>query len=62
MRRFIPTVLALLCIGGIAVASNLAPKKTVKEDEGWLRGNTSLCKKVTSGEASDDERSNFWIC
>jgi hypothetical protein len=60
MRRFIPAVLALLCIGGIAVASNLAPKKTVKEVmKAGFAGNSSLCKKVTSGEASDEEKKQF---
>jgi hypothetical protein len=60
MRRFLPAVVALLCIGGIAVASNLAPQKTVKEVmKAGFAGNTSLCKKVTSGEGSEEEKKEF---
>jgi hypothetical protein len=60
MRRFFPAMVVLLCVGGFALANNLAPKKTVKEVmKAAFAGDSSLCKKVTSGEASDDEKKQF---
>jgi len=60
MKRYSPAILALICISGIALASNLVPKKEIKEVmKAGFAGNTSLCKKITSGEASDDEKKQF---
>ena len=60
MRRFFPVVIALTCIGGIALANNLAPKKTVKEVmKAGFGGDSSLCKKVTSGEGTDEDKKQF---
>ena len=60
MRRIITIALALLCVGGFALANNFANKKTIKEVmKAGLGGDSSLCKKVVSGDASDEEKKKF---
>jgi hypothetical protein len=56
MRTFV-TFALLLCICGAALAGNLAPKKSVKEVmKSAMAGDSSLIKKVLSGESSVDEQ------
>lgn len=60
MRRVLLLVIVLLSLSGFAVANNLASKKTPKEVmKGAFAGETSLVKKVLSGEASDDDKKLF---
>lgn len=60
MRRYYLGLTTALCIGCLAVANNLAEKKTVKEVmKAGFAGDSSLCKKVVSGESSDDEKKKF---
>jgi hypothetical protein len=60
MRRVLTLAVALSLVGGFALANNLAPKKSVKEVmKGAFAGETSLVKKVLSGEASDEDKKLF---
>ncbi len=59
MRRFYFPV-AVLCLSCIALANNLVETKTVKEVmKAGFAGDSSLCKKVLSGESSDEEKKKF---
>jgi hypothetical protein len=60
MRRFYVGLVAVLCLSGLVGASTLAEKKKIKEVmKAGFAGDTSLCKKVVSGEASNDEKKAF---
>jgi cytochrome c553 len=60
MRRVLTVALAVVCVGGFAWANVFAEKKTIKEVmKAGFAGDSSLCKKVVSGEANDEEKKKF---
>ena len=60
MRRVFTLALATMFVGGFALANNFVPKKTVKEVmKAAFAGDSSLCKKVVSGQANEDEQKQF---
>jgi hypothetical protein len=60
MRRYYLAFTVVMCFGCLAIANNLAEKKKVKEVmKAGFAGDSSLCKKVVSGESSDEEKKKF---
>ena len=52
--------MSLFCLGTFAFASSFMPAKSNKEVmKAGFAGDTSLCKKLASGTASDDEKKQF---
>lgn len=60
MRRVCVGLVAFLGLGCIALAGGLLEKKTIKQVmKAGFAGDNSLCKKVVTGDASDDEKKEF---
>lgn len=60
MRRFYLGLAVFLSLGCFTLASSFMEKKTIKQVmKAGFAGDSSLCKKVVTGEATDDEKKAF---
>lgn len=60
MRRYYLGIAVMMSIGCLAMANNLVEKKKIKEVmKAGFAGDSSLCKKVVSGEGNDEDKKKF---
>ncbi len=60
MRRYYLGLVVVMCLGCLAVANTMAEKKKIKEVmKAGFAGDTNLCKKVVSGEGTDEDKKKF---
>jgi hypothetical protein len=60
MRRYYLGIAVVMCFGCFALAGTFAEKKKIKEVmKAGFAGDASLCKKVVSGEGTDDDKKKF---